>query len=642
MKKRSNVQSHSGLSLWLTTLGASIALIACGPIEARRPEPSMDAGVCEAGQVSVCLGRCATVADPASVDPARRACDLDECKNTGAVQICPTNYTCTRRSDDPTSPKGECVASAQPFCDPTVPRGTGGNRCPDNLVCVPLGSAAEVGEHFVCAVFPRALERRDGSSLVPRGRCVAPRLDTEACDGEWDTAVATNGSPTREQAVCSPCADGLRCWQGRCRRGCAVDGSGAAVADFPRATPPAPLQLNASRCRSAPDTTSSYRCTFADRLTPLPEPAVLRNGLCERCSTSGSACPVNANVEVDGRFTSRVRTVSAGPAIITFTEVTQDASSTGLPTSPCCTTGEICAGPGGGLANRCCTGMGGSCTTAAQCCSARLTLGAINMVVAPNCGPTPLSAGANVCRPPEVCSMTSDCNQLFGRQDCFISGPIGLCGPCGSSGQACCPTGARCDAFSQCGSGQCTACGGQGEACCGGTSCRNGNACIAGTCQVPCGAPGQACCAGGGCTGLNTCDAPTNTCQPCGQMGLRCCATPAGPFCTAGLGCDPRGDAPACRPCGGSNQVCCSTASGLGCNDAALACAPGGTRVCEPCGGPNQLCCTSGPQCPRSGEGCGGDGRCGGACGGQGERCCVGQTSPCNPGFFCEGAVCAG
>ncbi len=588
--------------------------------------------------MSVCLGQCATVANPASLDPAQAACDVNECKTTGPVQICPPNYTCTPRPDN--ADKGQCIPSSQPFCDPLVPRGTGQHRCPDNLVCVPLGSAAEVGEQFACGVFPRAFVQRDGSTLVPRGRCVAPRLDTETCDGDWDEAVASNGSPLRDRAVCSPCADGLRCWQGRCRRGCAVDGSGAPVADFAPSAPPAGLQLQPTRCRATPDASSAYRCTVSARLTPLPEPQTRVNGLCERCSTTGSTCPVNANVEVDGRFTVRTRAQSVGVGTISFIQVTQDAASNGMPTSPCCNSGEICAGPGGGRPNRCCTALGSPCTSAAQCCSATLTVGSINVQVSPSCGPTPQSGGTNVCRPPEVCSTTSDCSQLFGRQDCFVSGALGLCAPCGSNGLACCPSGAQCDAFSQCGSGQCTSCGGIGETCCGGTSCRDGNVCNAGTCQRPCGAPGQACCAGGGCTGLNTCNGTTNTCEPCGRQGLQCCATAGGPFCAAGLGCDPRGDFPSCQPCGGAAQVCCASSSGLGCNDASLVCAPSGTRLCEPCGGSNQRCCTSGPQCPRA-DACGADGRCGGACGTRGQRCCVESANLCiQPGTFCEGGTC--
>ncbi len=578
----------------------------------------------------MCLGRCATVADPSSLEPSRRACDLDECKATGAVQICPLNYTCTARVDNPD--KGECTPSSQPFCDPTAPRGTGQHRCPDNLVCVPLGSEAEVGAQLACGVFPRALVRRDGTTLVPRGRCAAPRLDTEACDGDWDEAVLTNGSSTRARAVCAPCADGLRCWQGRCRRGCLVDGSGAPVADFSPATPPTFLP-NMLRCRASSDANSSYRCSLYDRVTSLPEPTTLRNGLCERCANSGSSCPVAPGVEVEGRIAIQTQVVPAGIAEVSFAQAVQTGVSVGVPRSPCCLARDVCAGPNAATL-RCCTPIGGVCASAAQCCAATLTVARVSTVVAAQCGPTPTSGGASVCRPPAVCGMTSDCSQIFGRQDCFITGPIGVCAPCGSNGSACCPTGPRCDALSQCSGTQCTACGGLNEPCCGGTTCRGGNTCNAGVCRVACGLPGQPCCPGGACTGLNACSPTNNTCAPCGTQGIQCCPTATGPFCAMGLGCDPRGDQITCQPCGGSNQVCCNSGSGFTCNSPSLACNPTGTPVCQPCGRENQLCCTSGAPCS-NGNACESDGRCGGPCGGSGERCCL-------PGFTCRNGICDG
>jgi hypothetical protein len=390
--------------------------------------------------------------------------------------------------------------------------------------------------------------------------------------------------------------------------------------------------LDAGLCEAGQVSVCLGRCATVARFTTQ------RNALCERCSTSGSSCPVSSYSEVDGRFVPVTTTRAVGPVTVSYTEVRQTMNSTGSPVSPCCNPAEICAGPGSGEPARCCRGVGTECTSAAECCSAMVSVLGVRRVVAASCAPTPLSAGRNVCRPPEVCSRTSDCSQLFGRQDCFISGAIGLCGPCGSSGGSCCPTGPQCDAFSQCNSGQCTACGGLNEPCCGGRSCRDGNTCVAGVCRSPCGEPGQQCCPGGACGGLNTCDSATNTCVPCGRLGQQCCATTTGPFCAAGLGCDPRGDHWSCQPCGGANQVCCPGTAGPTCNSPSLACSPSGTRVCEPCGGPNQLCCTSGTPCPGADE-CGEDRRCGGPCGGQGQRCCVGAVTLCRVGL-CEGGTC--
>lgn len=577
--------------------------------------------------------------------------------------------------------QGRCVTGPPPVvgragdpitvyaCNPHLARGTVpdaqalsalGNLCPDWSLCVPAGTQADVAAHAACSYLPG----------FP-GLCTRARVDGQTCDADWNYALAH--ALDLPVTVCSPCAPGLACLDGVCRRQCTdpSDPSANPLGECPVASTDPRWDYV---CDTAPHNSrtraevASAECTPAARLGQRC-PAQASRALIEaqevattttivhlpannqltytvgtgNWGASRGVCADETNVCIDGRCC-----VPPGVACQGTTAAERDRS--------CCGGPGIVARCGG---SSCCRAPGQGCSSAADCCGLRPDAFGLGWLSGPGESPGICCDAATM----------ANANELVRR----LCGPVatGHCAPtpCGVAGTPCCRTepfypacqpGLKCGVADPSGVRTCASCGGPNQPCCDNGVCTAGLGCSnSGVCR-DCGALGSACCPDGTCVG-GYCNPQTNQCEPCsnnsqcpaGQecywdncrspcsvAGQACCdremnAGGLGPGflgrCATGLTCS--FNLGVCVDCGWQGGACCradtrpSATSGAGtpyCRDPQNLCV---NQRCQHCGGTNEPCC--------AGNACAGtDAVCDTAtgtcrpCGAEGQACCANST--CN------------
>ncbi len=609
--------SRHGVALVLLAL-----LTGCETFRPVRPQPGRDRLTpCPPGQIKVCFGRCVTP----SVEGGD--CDLDEC--APGARVCRDELTCAARSEATRPGVGRCV-QAELFCDPDVPQGQSGNRCPSTWLCVRYHAPNVLG----CLERPGLRVRGE----PPRGVCKAPQFDGEPCDSEWMVARAASDTPRGSNGYCRPCAPGLLCWDGACRRPCGrtspITGETAEYLGACRADPPSGL---------------SYRCIENSQILFRPVPGVegLESAfICTTCGALGERCPSSSTeslpvVETRPPRTGDTRTIALGP------DTDAGSRSGGL----CCATDALC------LDGTCCLPPGEVCRQNSDCCGVQgsgslccadpgnQAYGWIRDWLCRAQADRCVRCGGDTgvpCPPGAGCTSNQDCDWNAG---CFD----GTCELCGGSDQRCCPStvscrsgvcdqdnvcracgapGLRCCPGGRCGPSAfceqrrnlCVACGGSGESCCPDQACRTGNRCSPGGICVACGALDQPCCPARTCGGLLQCQGPDwGRCeQRCGAVGQTCCPDRQ---CVSSARCLPAGT---CVACGALGQRCCE---GAACLAGTLCSAQ--TDQCVSCGGRSQPCCPGLNACQPFLECIPERGRC--ECGGVDQPCCRGQTCDREP-----------
>lgn len=617
---------------------------------ARWPASDRVSGPCAAGQIKVCTNRCANLEMGVG-----ELCNVDICapNSPNFPVVCAAGLSCVPIDPVEDPLRGTCQRRNVLPCDPTVPRGQAGNQCPDSLVCVPLGTRAEVQFGLAC-----------GPSFSLNGQgpfggvCVPPRLDGEACDSTVRQLVPGN---TRDrQALCAPCADPLLCWDGVCRRSCDAD-------------PQRPGRLgNANLCQvNANPAVAQFNCTRNAAQQNVPQGQTAPTALlCTKCIAQlGAACATDdsARAGFDPELNSSpIRTVATSPRNVpvignVVTDVTGFCPGFttvgGLSICAPGTSGpddffaerDSCCGTAACVNGECCQPPGQTCTSDAQCCSARVLNGdgtpSNRYVRTPCCTPAMAILGCT----PGTCFSQPVNSQCANDATCgagFVC-RNSQCVPCGAAGSPCCinPGTLDCVGANVCTAGRiCAPCGGPFQQCCRGAAPCNSNtlACTGpapGLCtpaQPPCGGFGQPCCRNQPACGAGAvCSPASNTCVACGTPGAPCC--PNRRCVVNNFACMGAGNDATCQPtCGALNQVCCADGS---CTTAATRCQPGlGDRRCLPCGGANQLCCTDGtPACSTAGQQCFANDRCQ-SCGQNLQQCCPGAT--CAAGNQCINGQC--
>lgn len=497
-------------------IALSVGFAGCIPgcrLKPLRPAPARDASVpCPPGHKQVCLGQCAPL-----VMSADETCTVNECAPD--ARVCRDDQVCV--PDSPTATTGRCQP-ANILCNPTVPAGAEGNRCPATMICVPLSPTGEraCGRSFQLA------------SRMVNGICRIPQHDGERCDSEWETARASNGmtQPPSEGPLCLPCAPGLRCWRGRCRRPCgtssqahtrdgggleggimdagAPDASDASDAELPDGTE---LEANLGLCPQDPPEGYRYRCEENSRLLGRIDEgsfSIESALLCTTCATVGHRCPAPTyqSQPVERRET---RTIGQDQVIVDF----------GPPgTNLCCDSGAACVN------GRCCMLPGTACQKNEECCGlpshgsfccsdARNT-GLVALACSNQRGQCITCGGTTgvPCPPGAGCSRSADCAEGYNCVD-------GRCQPCGASGDPCCERAPACRAAGQgCVNGRCAPCGGQSQPCCDGQSCTQGFECRNGLCQRP------RCRQDNDCPRDRDYRCQNGLCLPCGGREEPCCS----------------------------------------------------------------------------------------------------------------------
>jgi hypothetical protein len=642
----------------LAALTATLLLAGC---TARWPQSDRSSAPCGPGTIKVCGNTCATI-----VADVGDRCSPNVCNSRfNPPLVCGAGMSCVPiGSEGEEVDIGTCQRRQAFPCDPTIPHGQTGNQCPENLVCVPLGSSADVREGLACGP-----QIRVSSQTTIRGICVQPRLDGEACDSTQ--AQARRGTPQGEDAQCAPCADPLLCWNGTCRRSCDTNPSSPGTSG------------TVSNCR--PDTAAGTGMQFACTRNVWDElglDGVSRQTalLCTSCvNRIGASCNISPRERarfpelnsadlrtamtptastIVGRFNADVTGYCPGmPAISGFSVCGAGAITTidqFTEMDPCC--GSMAC-----VNNRCCAPSGSTCLAHSDCCGAYTVrpdgtrdgfatgycCDAALATLRPDLCPTVGTCAIGT--PITTCNSDSDCGMNF---NCTNS----VCVPCGASPLACCTRGNACSSGEVCSgspSNICTPCGIAGSVCCPGRSCAPGLTCqgsLRGTCSAPvvCGGSGQQCCAGQQCGSGLSCDARNNTCgTPCDRC-RRCplsdrgfatpCEGPGNGFCRALAPPACGGPGLPCCSASGSNDGCSRTAASpsyCGASSAGSCGAPTSAWRCFGCGSLDQICCpstTGAPTCS-SGLRCDasrpGGGRCvigGTTCGTVGTPCCGDNT----------------
>ena len=115
---------------------------------------------------------------------------------------------------------------------------------------------------------------------------------------------------------------------------------------------------------------------------------------------------------------------------------------------------------------------------------------------------------------------------VCGPDDVCINALPGLSQGCGRGSNECCP-GDICLQRTVCTDGRCANCGRSGQQCCLNDRCRMGAACVDGMCGAEtCGRLGRPCCDPAIETFVCDSDSDCNDgiCEPCGDVGARCCS----------------------------------------------------------------------------------------------------------------------
>lgn len=148
--------------------------------------------------VPACINFCAPVP---TGSPAGEVCAVDPCDESvwsmSGVFLCPSGWSCDPDTASPLSTLGRCVQNGQHYlaeCDPAERFET---PCELNTFCRPIAD---------CPSLPSGVNTagRDGV-------CYMYQREGQACEGNWDDPAAK----------CLPCAAGLDCVGGLCRRPCA-------------------------------------------------------------------------------------------------------------------------------------------------------------------------------------------------------------------------------------------------------------------------------------------------------------------------------------------------------------------------------------------------------------------------------------
>jgi hypothetical protein len=629
---RAHFRAMRFTGVWLV-----VALSGC---VARWPASDRASGPCGPGQLKVCGSLCATI-----VASEGELCSPDVCNaRTNPPLVCGAGMSCI-----PAGTEGEdafvgtCQRRDALPCDPTIPHGQAGNQCPENLVCVPLGSTLDVQEGLACgprfSIFGRA---------PITGLCAAPKLDGEACDST--EAQARAGTPRTSAALCAPCASPLLCWNGTCRRSCDANPQNPGTSG------------NVNLCRpDAIGSTTNSTCVrnFLDTVTlngVQRQTAVL----CTTCiAAAGAACPttVRARAALPELNTAAVRTLTTpatrvDPFGVFSTQIS--AYCPGLPalgTNPICdptdpgpsdslVESDPCCGTNVCVNGRCCIPPAAACSNDAQCCTARRVNpdGSLADELPGVCCSAALAAiRPDLCPSANVCATGPVQNRCANDAQCAVgfNCQLGTCTPCGADGTTCCRSGTSCVAGSVClgaPTNRCATCGAAGNPCCANRACAAGLTCTGpgiGACVAPvptCGSFGAQCCAGRRCGAGATCLPGGNTCVPCGGASALCCD---GGACRQNYACVGSGSAARCQPtCGALGGECCGDGT---CTAPATACQTDlrGRRRCSSCGLRDNVCCSDGtPACTGAGQECRTDprgspaGRCQ-DCGQRLQACCA-------------------
>jgi hypothetical protein len=627
------------------------ALIACPPAGIKSPPHKRSAPTtCPAGQIRRCLGDCVVP------QQSGQLCNPNECA-FGAL-ICAPGLACASgpgandpfRCYPPLPPANASnVAPGSPqACDPLVDANRisfnrfqlTSNACINNTICMRTFPNTSGGG---CLRIDTAA---DGTTNPRQGACIAPAVDGEVCDTDDATARLSRGVTTVGGATslsCRPCAAGLSCLNGRCRRPCLDPQSpGAGTLTLSACPLDSTLRVNGSanqfQCSaiftsdaianqyslvpSTPNTVCTsctprgQNCTIGDRFsaqdvtrTPVQLPIIPpRLGFPPTMwTTSVLSSPLSRATPVPGTSTTVSVTGVTGPVFVA--------------SDVCCNPSDIC------MDSRCCVAPSAPCASDAQCCP--FSMERVGREVRPRSG---------IC----MSVRTNRGRDLINSAvfDAFASVQASGClNPnCGGLGQACCPA---VFGISQCNAGL-------------GCDTRNN------TCQIPCDGC-RRCSAGGSATGfVEPCAGPGNGfCSPrpasgCGAPGQPCCprtaasdgcnrasATPSQCYATERRPtCPAEQESWRCEGCGLPGQPCCRDAAGNA-NQCLLGglcweAAPGGpTCTASTCGAVGQPCCSFGDSISCQGApsqvACI-SGSCRN-CGGVGQPCCgqVGHPASCRP-----------
>ena len=660
------------------------------------PPPTMEPGrrypdPCDAGLQHVCRGEC--VVGPM---PIGTPCGVDPCAGpmpgTSAEPVrgaCGAGMMCVAMANGQYN-EGRCLAvpaatslgelGSVTVCDPDVTRGAAGNGgygnlCSDWSLCVRLGTSADWLAGRACLAGPNA-----------PGLCRRAAIDGEACDSTWSWSLAH--AADRPVTACMPCAPGLDCLDGVCRRQCdSQDPTGGLC-----------------ECPNVPSGTTSWRyiCDTAPHSDGPGTPALsVLVASCTPAAMHLQTCPaLTLNSRYDAQRVSTERLVSAllpGGSLVTYD---QGAGTTGLSRGLCVARSDVCYN------GHCCTAPTQACQADADCCTAR-------GIAAPTCvrgqccmpplTPSPCATNEQCCsiRPADlgialpwpfdsnstfqVCCNDAALNDMTRRILCAGQatnrcGPVpcgyegapcclwpvpecqsglacaageNVCRRCGGKDQPCCASGPQCSGVLTCEQGTCRqTCGVSGLPCCGRTQTggRWTGTCIDSECDEtsglcgPCGLAGQSCCGSGGsqsgtCNSFSYCTSCSThpllgCCASCGSVGARCCPASAPSPCLSGAQC---GSSGWCEECGRSiDGPCCPDHScpTTDINQARVCVAD----TCQYCGWVGQFCCVGG-SCAGGIAACNfATNRCE-SCGGLGQLCCDG-VSPCGSGLVCDGGRC--
>ena len=644
---------------------------------------------CAANEKHVCRGECARV-----VGEGQR-CNVDPCMGlmlpggaAGVPIACGSGMMC-REVANGLPNEGRCVTTPPAMrvtagldlhlCDSRLPRGTlprsqdpwsisdVGNVCPDWSLCIRAGTRAEIDRRAACTLL------QVGTSDL----CTPARIDGQSCDSSWNHALAHAGEVP--VVGCAPCAPGLDCLDGVCRRECTDprDTSGNGVGECPE-TP-------------AGTTAWNYVCTVASHMnnsssTSTPSLAAA----CTPAAGHLQLCPAPTWHDLYDQqrvATTQISATLPGGHVVTVT--TGNSLTGGISRGVCTEATDVCGN------GRCCTAPTLACQSQTDCCRLpgvigdTCTQGHCCSLPTQRCGSDaeccfldPHAFGVDATGPIQVCCNDAAVNHGTLVSSALCAGRVtNRCGPtpcgaehaacctiplhpaclaglgcapdsrtceaCGFAGGACCPDGScgsqlRCESNrciecgpglpgcgrgTSCQSGLCLPCGGVGQPCCPGlqntTYCTNPLACVQGVCRSTCGAPGQPCC-----DRVTTASGWTGTCSP-------------GAVCVAGNG--------LCAACGVPGQPCCANASGSGlgtCDQGAYCagCNTSSTGCCTVCGRfAGDTCCPAGSASPP----CGARYQCNPAtqqcqaCGAtEGGPCCGDGTCWLNGTAVCDAGVC--
>jgi hypothetical protein len=410
------------------TIAMSWALvIGCRP---PRPDPNVNTSVpCAIGQMAVCFGACAATA------ALGERCTVDEC-SAPPVTVCAQGLACIPAAAGTT---GACE-QANGLCNPNAPNGAADNRCEGTMVCRRFGTAEQVAAGAACGVNLRDVFRwPDGTPA--RGLCVLPRRDGDACTSDWTDARSASGT-AGAGPHCSPCAPGLDCLGGTCRRPCPGGRN-----DCP------------ANQRGNVEQSFDYACSN-----------VAGARLCTTCAPLGALC---ASTTLNDAPTGRCCT----PDATCQRTCCMPQGETCNQSSDCCA-GSRCSG---GRCNECGV-LGG------VCCD---DLG--DPIAHPRCrvADGQHCGASNTC---EVCGHATEpscAGRCTGRTT--VAGD--RCVVCGTAGAPTCTASAPCDGTLVVWNGTCRVCGGQGAPPCADGTCLPGahldwnSAERANLCDTRCGQP---------------------------------------------------------------------------------------------------------------------------------------------------------